>query len=82
MPYVYILECSNGTYYTGWTTDLEQRVIKHNAQKGSKYTRVYAPVKLVYFEEKEDKASCLRREYEIKKLTHLQKKELIKSRSL
>ena len=82
MPYIYILECSNGTYYTGWTTDLEQRVIKHNAQKASKYTRAYTPVKLVYFEEKEDKISCLKREYEIKKLTHIQKKELIKSKSL
>ena len=77
MPYIYILECSNGTYYTGWTTDLEERIKKHNAKKASKYTRIFTPVKLVYFEEKEDKASCLKREYEIKKLTRSQKEELI-----
>lgn len=77
MPYIYILECANGTYYTGWTTDLEKRVKKHNAKKASKYTRTCTPVKLVYFEEKEDKSSCLRREYEIKKLSRSAKEELI-----
>lgn len=48
--YVYILECSDNTLYTGWTTDLKKRISAHNSGKGAKYTKSRLPVKLVYFE--------------------------------
>ena len=51
MNYAYILECADGTFYCGWTNDLEKRVAAHNAGKGGKYTRSRLPVKLVYREE-------------------------------
>ena len=50
MNYTYILECSDGTYYTGWTNDLEKRVKMHNAGKGAKYTKPRRPVVLAYYE--------------------------------
>ena len=73
-----MVECADGTYYTGWTTDLEERVKVHNAGKGAKYTRTRRPVKLVYMEELPDKSSALKREWAIKKLTRRQKELLIK----
>ena len=48
--FTYILECADGTFYTGWTSDLEKRLANHNSKKGAKYTRCRVPVKLVYFE--------------------------------
>ena len=48
--FTYILECSDGSFYTGWTNNLERRVKAHNAGKGAKYTKSRKPVKLVYFE--------------------------------
>ncbi|QHI73940.1 GIY-YIG nuclease family protein [Aminipila terrae] len=83
MNYVYILECSDGTYYTGWTVDLEERIKTHNEGTGpkvSKYTRSRRPVKLVYVEEYEDKSQALKREWAIKKLTRTEKKRLICSK--
>ncbi|WP_297438693.1 GIY-YIG nuclease family protein [uncultured Clostridium sp.] len=77
MNYTYILECVDKTLYTGWTNNLEKRVIVHNSGKGAKYTRARIPVKLVYFEEFEDKVSAQKREYAIKKLTRANKLELI-----
>lgn len=76
--YVYILECSDKTYYTGWTSDLERRVKTHNSRKGAKYTRGRTPVKLVYFEELENKSLAMKREYEIKQLSRKEKIKLIK----
>lgn len=76
--YVYILRCSDNTYYTGYTNDLEKRVETHNLKKGAKYTRARTPVSLVYFERLETKSEALKRECEIKKLTRQQKDELIK----
>ena len=75
--YVYILECADGTYYTGWTTDLEHRVATHNAGRGAKYTRARLPVQLVYFEEFDEKIPAQKREYAIKQLTRAQKEALI-----
>ena len=49
--YTYMVKCSDGTLYTGWTTDLEYRVKAHNAGEGAKYTRSRLPVELVYYEE-------------------------------
>ena len=48
--YCYIVECSDGTYYTGWTTDPERRIKQHNKGVGAKYTSTRRPVKLVYLE--------------------------------
>ena len=74
--YTYIVECSDGTLYTGWTTSLEKRVKVHNSGKGAKYTRSRVPVKLVYFESFETKQEAMRREWEIKQLTREEKKKL------
>ncbi len=74
--YTYILECSDGSYYTGWTNDLEKRVKSHNAGTGGKYTRAHRPVKLVYFEEYATKEEAMKREYAIKHLSLKDKKKL------
>lgn len=77
--YVYILECADGTYYTGWTTCLKRRVREHNSGKGAKYTRSKRPVTLKYYEEFETKEEAMRREYAIKQLTRAEKKKLLHS---
>lgn len=80
MPcYCYIVECADGTYYTGWTTDPARRVKTHNAGRGAKYTRMKRPVKLVYVEELADRASAMKRERAIKGLSRGQKKKLVNS---
>ncbi|WP_315077956.1 GIY-YIG nuclease family protein [uncultured Clostridium sp.] len=79
MNYVYILECSDNTLYTGWTNDLDKRIKMHSSGKGAKYTRGRTPVKLLYYEVFEDKKEAMRREYRIKRLTRLQKEKLIKN---
>ena len=75
--FVYILECADGTLYTGWTTDVEARVATHNSGKGAKYTRSRLPVRLAYYEELPDKSAALRRERAIKRLTRSEKEKLI-----
>ncbi|WP_295159179.1 GIY-YIG nuclease family protein [Selenomonas sp. AE3005] len=75
--YTYILECSDGSFYTGWTNDLVKRVRTHNAGRGGKYTRSRLPVRLVYFETFADKREAQSREWHIKRLTHEQKQALI-----
>lgn len=80
MNYTYILHCSDGTFYTGWTNDLEKRLKAHNSGKGGKYTRVRLPVELVYFEEFEDKIDAQKREYAIKQLKRSEKQALINSK--
>lgn len=77
MCYVYILKCSDNTLYTGWTNNLEKRVMTHSKGKGAKYTRSRLPVKLVYYEEYKDKISAQKREYEIKQLSRAEKLKLI-----
>lgn len=64
--YVYIVECADGTLYTGFTTDLESRLKKHNSGKGAKYTRSRLPVRLVYSESYDEKNRALCREWHIK----------------
>lgn len=73
MYYVYILICADGTYYTGYTTDLAGRLRKHNLGQASKYTRSRLPVELAYYEVLPDKSSALKREMAIKKLPRLEK---------
>jgi putative endonuclease len=76
--YVYILQCSDGTYYTGITKDLKRRVDEHNTSaKGSKYTRSRRPVKLIYFSEHESRSSAQKSEYSLKQRTRQQKEEII-----
>ncbi|MCQ3938909.1 MAG: GIY-YIG nuclease family protein [Chloroflexi bacterium] len=74
--FCYILECSDGTYYTGWTTNPERRVAQHNRGTGARYTRTRRPVKLVYLEEQPDKIAALKRERAIKALPRKKKMEL------
>ena len=79
MPFFcYILECADGTYYTGWTTDPPRRERQHNAGRGAKYTRMRRPVKLVYMEELSDRTSAMKRERAIKKMARAQKRKLMK----
>ncbi len=77
MTFVYILECADGTYYTGWTTDLDRRVAVHNAGHGSRYTRLRRPVKLIYWEEHPDRSSAQRRELAVKRLPRARKMALV-----
>lgn len=77
--YCYIVECSDGTYYTGWTTDPERRVRQHNLGRGAKYTKQRRPVLLVYIEPQPDRSTAMRREHSIKAYSHLKKKELIEN---
>lgn len=81
MCYIYILKCSDDTLYTGWTNDLDKRLKTHSKGKGAKYTRARLPVKLVYFEEYDNKISAQKREYEIKQMSKHQKLELINKKS-
>jgi putative endonuclease len=74
---VYILECRDGTLYTGWTTDLPRRLETHNAGKGAKYTRGRLPVRLVYSETVAERGLALRREREIKRMPRREKLALI-----
>lgn len=78
--YTYIVECSDGTFYTGWTTDIKKRLSIHNAKKGAKYTRARTPVRLVYLEEADTKQEAMRREAQIKSLSRQEKEQLIKMR--
>ena len=77
MNYTYMLKCSDGTLYTGWTNDLEKRVEAHNSGKGAKYTKVRRPVELAYYEEFETKEQAMKREYAIKQLGRKEKQKLI-----
>lgn len=79
MNYVYILRCSDGTLYCGWTTDLDHRLKVHNSGKGAKYTKSRLPVELVYNEAYEDRTAALSREWHIKRLTREEKLQLIAS---
>lgn len=75
--FIYILECGDGSLYTGSTNDIENRVKTHSSGKGAKYTRSHLPVKLVYSEELENRSFAAKRESEIKKLTRKGKLFLI-----
>ncbi len=77
MHYTYIVECSDGTLYTGYAADLEKRINTHNEKKGAKYTRGRVPVTLKYYEEFENKADALKREAQIKKMRKEKKLRLL-----
>jgi len=75
--HVYIVECSDGTLYTGYTTDVERRVREHNEGTAAKYTRGRRPVTLVYTEAFESQSAAMTREYRIKQLRRSQKERLV-----
>lgn len=83
--FVYILECADGTLYTGYTTDVKKRVAEHNGEgasktsqaAGAKYTKGKRPVKLLYSEEYASRSAALKREYAIKQLRRIQKMKLV-----
>ena len=75
--FCYIVECADGTYYTGWAVDPEKRVSVHNKGRGARYTRTRVPVRLVYVEELPDRKSAMKREIAIKRLNRKGKSRLI-----
>lgn len=78
MYYIYIVECSDKSLYTGYTNDLEKRIKAHNEKKGAKYTRGRTPVVLKYYEEFDNKIDAIKRESQIKKLRRAKKQLLFK----
>jgi putative endonuclease len=77
MHYVYVVECSDGTLYTGYTTDVDRRVEEHNAGEGAKYTRGRTPVTLVHAEVYDDRGEAMSREAEIKSMPREAKEALV-----
>lgn len=80
MHTVYVLECADGTYYTGYTTDLERRVEEHNDEDAAKYTRGRTPVEVVHVETYDSRGAALSREHEIKSLDRAEKERLVGAR--
>ncbi|HFB54858.1 MAG TPA: GIY-YIG nuclease family protein [Hellea balneolensis] len=74
---VYIVQCDDGSLYTGITNDLERRVSQHNAGRGAKYTKTRRPVRLVYHEASDNRSTASQREHAIKKLSRSEKLKLI-----
>ena len=79
MNYTYLLECSDHSFYCGWTNDLEKRIRAHNEGKGAKYTKSRRPVSLAYHETFQTKEEAMRREWEIKQMTRQQKLDMIRA---
>lgn len=79
---VYILECADGSLYTGYTTDLERRVREHNEGTGAKYTRGRTPVELRYHERYDSQSAAMSREYEIKQFSRAKKDRLLSADDL
>jgi putative endonuclease len=77
VSYCYIVECADGTFYTGWTTDPERRLREHNAGRGAQYTRARRPVHLAYVEAHPDRSAAMRRERALKALPRVRKLALI-----
>lgn len=77
MNHTYMIECEDGSLYTGWTNNLEKRFAQHVAGKGAKYTRSHKPVRIVYDEISDTPQQAQKREYQIKRLSHAQKLALI-----
>lgn len=75
--HVYVVECSDGSYYTGYTTDVERRVAEHNAGEGAKYTRGRRPVTLVHVEAFDSQSRAMQREYAIKQLSRSAKERIV-----
>lgn len=76
--FVYILRCSDGSYYTGITNSVAKRLKKHNTGNGAKYTKGRRPVALVYRERRASRSSALKRERQIKKWKRPDKEKLVR----
>ncbi len=79
MPYTYIVRCADGLYYTGWTTDLKQRIAAHNDGKAARFTRGRRPVKLIYWERHNTRGEAQKRESILKHYKRDKKELLISS---
>lgn len=77
--FCYIVECVDGSLYTGWTTDVARRVREHNAGRGAQYTRSRRPVRLAYSEAAVDRAAAMRRERALKALPRRRKLAMIQA---
>ncbi len=77
--YTYLLKCSDGSLYCGWTNRLEERVKTHNAGKGAGYTRSRRPVELVYYEVYPTREEAMKREWAIKQLSRKEKLKLVEN---
>jgi putative endonuclease len=78
MHYIYILRCSDNTFYTGYTNDLNKRLFAHNTLvTGAKYTKARRPVMLVYSEKFKTKSKAMKREWEIKRMRREEKVKII-----
>ena len=71
--YMYVVECRDDSYYTGYTTDVKKRIAVHNSGKGAKYTRARLPVKLIFAEGFDSKEEAMSAEALFKRKTRLQK---------
>ncbi|OZI12136.1 endonuclease [Bacillaceae bacterium SAS-127] len=80
--YFYVLECRDGSFYGGYTTNIEKRVNTHNAGKGAKYTRGRGPVHLIHFETYQTVTEAMRAEYAFKQLTRKQKMDYLQKGGL
>lgn len=80
--FAYMLRCADGTIYSGYSTDPNRRAAMHNSGRGAKYTRSRLPVQLVFTEHFSTKSEALKREVELKKLSHAEKLALISSGSV
>ena len=81
MHFVYILQCSDNSYYTGYTTDVQRRLAEHNKGKGSRITRSKLPVVLIHREAYRTKSKALKREAQIKSWPRIKKEALIARRA-
>jgi putative endonuclease len=79
--YVYLVRCADGSYYTGWTTDLARRVATHNRGAGARYTRSRRPVTLAYYETLPDATTARKREARLRRLSHAAKDALAQAHS-
>lgn len=77
--YVYILQCTDGSFYTGYTKDLDERTRQHHNGTGAKYTKTHRPQRVAYVELFGTRGAAMKRERQIKKLSHKQKVALIVS---
>ncbi len=77
MNYVYILECADGSFYTGWTNNIVRRYKAHQAGHGAKYTKSHKPIRIVHLEIFEEKTDAMKREYAIKHMSRAEKEKLI-----
>lgn len=79
--HVYVLECADGSFYTGYTTDVQRRVEEHEAGEGAKYTRGRTPVEVVYVESFDSRSAALQREHELKSLSRRGKERVVEDQA-